>query len=75
MMSSFIRIRGKKKIDTVANYLKKIQCICNMTPFNLRDYSYFLLTKKKKQIIIIGHNIHLTKTKMYCALVELLKSL
>lgn len=46
-----------------------------MTPFNLGDYSYFLLTKKKKQIIIKGHNIHLTKKKMYCALVELLKSL
>lgn len=47
-----------------------------MTLFYLRDYySYFLLTKKKKQIIIKGHNIHPTKTKMYCALVELLKSL
>lgn len=46
-----------------------------MTPFYLRDYSYFLLTKKKKEVIIKGHYIHLTKTKMYCALVELLKSL
>lgn len=48
MMSSFIRIRGKKKLTPLL-VIKKIQCICNMTPFYLRDYySYFLLTKKKR---------------------------
>lgn len=74
MMSSFIRIRGKKKLTPLL-VIKKIQCICNMTPFYLRDYySYFLLTKKK-EIIIKGHYIHLTKTKMHCALLELSKSL
>lgn len=49
MMSSFIRIRGKKKLTPLL-VIKKIQCICNMTLFYLRDYySYFLLTKKKRR--------------------------